>query len=130
MKRKETTEFLSKLLERTVLTPFGKHWASEVMLDFGREDGQQRIDYLLFEPAGATYISDVEKGVFTAYEIKSCKADVYSGNGLNFVGEKNYIVTTMECWKDLKEDIVSGKLQEHIDAFNESGITEGTCVHL
>lgn len=43
---------------------------------------------------------DLQQRIFTCYEIKSCKEDVYSGNGLNFYGEKNYIVTTMECYKD------------------------------
>jgi len=63
-----------------------------------------------FKPAGGTFISDIEKGIFTGYEIKSCIDDVYSGNGLNFIGEENYIVTTMQTYKKLLLDINSGKL--------------------
>lgn len=63
-------------------------------------------------------ISGVEKGIFTCYEIKSCKEDVYSGNGLNFYGEKNYIVTTMECYKDLLPDLQNGKFDEHLHQCN------------
>lgn len=46
------------------------------------------------------------------------KEDVFSGNGLNFLGEKNYIVTTMECYKSIQEDIRSGKLNAHIEEWN------------
>lgn len=55
-----------------------------------------------------------KKGIFVCYEIKSCKQDVYSGNGLNFIGEKNYIVTTMECYKDLLPDMRDGKFYKHL----------------
>lgn len=57
-----------------------------------------------FSPANQCSVSGIEKGIFTCYEIKSCKEDVYSGNGLNFFGEKNYIVTTMACYKDITTD--------------------------
>ena len=70
-----------------------------------------------FIPQGAIYASDIEKGTFTCYEIKSCKEDVYSGNGLNFYGEKNYIVTTMDTYKVLQEDIRNGMLSAHICEF-------------
>ena len=40
--------------------------------------------------------------------------DVYSGNGLNFLGEKNYIVTTMECYKKLIPDLNGGKFTNHM----------------
>jgi hypothetical protein len=73
---------------------------------------------LQYSPAGAIYVGDIEKGIFTCYEVKSCKEDVYSGNGLNFVGEENYIVTTMECYKSLLPDIQSGKLDEHVNEMN------------
>ena len=102
MDRKETTKFLGELLERQYLSGLGKHWAKEVNIDPGSARTHRRIDYMLFQPAGQCNISDIEKGIFTCYEIKSCKADVYSGNGLNFIGEKNYIVTTMQCYKDIK----------------------------
>ena len=82
-----------------------------------------------FEPAGVTSVSGIEKGIFTCYEVKSCKADVYSGNGLNFVGEKNYIVTTMECYKNILQDINSGKLANHIKScFTGNSATFGIMV--
>ena len=39
-------------------------------------------------------------------------------NGLNFYGEKNYIVTTMECYKDLIPDLQNGKFDEHLHQCN------------
>ena len=45
--------------------------------------------------------SGIEKGEFIFYEVKSCKDDYHSGNGLNFEGERNYIVTTMETYKQI-----------------------------
>lgn len=113
MNRKETTAFLGKLLEYDKLGGPGRHWAKEVSIDYGTTD-VKRVDYMQFEPAGASAASDIEKGIFTCYEIKSCKEDVFSGNGLNFIGEKNYIVTTMECYKSILDEIRSGKLDEHI----------------
>lgn len=127
MNRKDTTKFLSELLVRD---RFGsrKYWASEVSLDYGTRD-VKRIDFMQFEPAGVTSVSDIEKGIFTCYEVKSCKEDVYSGNGMNFVGEKNYIVTTMECYKELQPDMQSGKLQNHIRECNpESSMHIGIMV--
>lgn len=87
MDRKETTKFLGQLLINTRFRGAGKHWASEVSIDpWGRE--AKRVDYMQFSPADQCSISGIEKGIFTCYEIKSCKEDVYSGNGLNFLGEK------------------------------------------
>ena len=113
MDRKETTKFLSDLLISNRLTGQGKYYAREVSIDYGTSN-VKRVDFMQFEPAGVIYQSDIEKGIFTCYEVKSCKEDVYSGNGLNFIGEKNYIVTTMQCYKDLQEDMRSGKLWNHI----------------
>lgn len=33
---------------------------------------------------------------------------------LNFLGEKNYIVTTMQCYKDILPDMRSGKFWNHL----------------
>ena len=55
-------------------------------------------------PSGVTYAGDIERGEFVCYEIKSCKEDLYSGHGLRFYGDKNYIVTTMSCYKDILKD--------------------------
>ena len=113
MNRKETTKFLSDLLISNRLSGYGKYYAKEVSIDYGTVN-VKRVDFMQFEPAGVVYQSDIEKGIFTCYEVKSCKEDVYSGNGLNFLGEKNYIVTTMECYKELQPDMRSGKLWNHI----------------
>ena len=96
MKRGEITRFLGDLLVTDRLCKRGKYYASEVSIDYGTSD-VKRVDFMQFEPSGVTAISAIEKGIFTCYEIKSCKEDVFSGNGLNFLGEKNYIVTTMDC---------------------------------
>lgn len=113
MNRKNITAFLSELLLRDYLSGRGKYYAKEVSLDYGTVN-VKRVDFMQFEPKGVIYQSDIEKGIFTCYEVKSCKEDVYSGNGLNFIGEKNYIVTTMDCWKEIQPDLRSGKLWEHI----------------
>lgn len=128
MKRAEVTKFLSQLLINTRFGGAGKHWASEVSIDpWGRE--AKRVDYIQFSPADQCSISGIEKGIFTCYEVKSCKEDVYSGNGLNFLGEKNYIVTTMECYKDILPDLRSGKFAKHMhEQFPESSHYFGVMV--
>lgn len=113
MNRKETTMFLSDLLISNRLSGRGKYYAREVSIDYGTSN-VKRVDFMQFEPAGVIYQSDIEKGIFTCYEIKSCKEDIYSGNGLNFIGEKNYIVTTMKCYKEIQQDMRDGKLWKHI----------------
>lgn len=128
MNRKETTKFLSDLLESTRLLGLGKYYAKEVSLDYGTHN-VKRIDYLQFCPAYTTSIDGIEKGEFICYEIKSCKADIYSGNGLNFIGEKNYIVTTMETYKELIPDLNDGTLTNHIRKCNpESNLYYGIIV--
>lgn len=112
MDRKDTTSFLLDTLIRDRLTD-RKYYAREVTLDYGTRH-PKRIDVMQFVPQGVTYASDIEKGIFICYEIKSCKQDVYSGHGLNFYGEKNYIVTTMETYKELQPDIRDGTLTKHI----------------
>ena len=112
MNRKSTTKLLTDILTADRLND-RKYYAKEVTLDFGT-DHSKRIDVVQFTPKGVIYPSDMEKGTFTCYEIKSCREDVYSGNGLNFYGEKNYIVTTMETYKKLQEDINSGRLSNYI----------------
>nr|DAW00024.1 MAG TPA: hypothetical protein [Caudoviricetes sp.] len=128
MNRAETTKFLGQLLINTRFGGAGKHWASEVSIDpWGQE--AKRVDYMQFSPADQCSISGIEKGIFTCYEIKSCKEDVYSGNGLNFLGEKNYIVTTMECYKDILPDLSSGKFARHMrEQFPESSNYFGVMV--
>lgn len=115
MNRKETTEFLTDILVVNRLSD-RKYYAREVTLDYGTVH-PKRVDVMEFSPAGVIYASDIEKGVFTCYEVKSCKQDVYSGHGLNFYGEKNFIVTTMDTYKAIQDDLRSGKLDEHVKNF-------------
>ena len=104
MDRKETTAFLSELLVNTRLSGIGKYYASEVSLDYGSVN-VRRIDFLEFTPANTISVSGIEKGIFTCYEIKSCKEDFNSGYGLNFIGEKNYLVMTMETYKAVLSEL-------------------------
>ena len=113
MTRAETTKFLGQLLVSTRIGGAGSHWASEVSIDPWTSKAK-RVDYMEFCPANQYSVSGIEKGIFTCYEIKSCKEDVYSGNGLNFFGEKNYIVTTMECYKEIQPDFRSGKFANYM----------------
>ena len=128
MNRAETTKFLGELLEQQYLSGLGRHWAKEVSIDPGSARTHRRIDYMLFQPAGQCDIADIEKGIFTCYEIKSCRADVFSGNGLNFIGEKNYIVTTMQCYKDIQEEYRNGLLKAHIRSINPESSNYGIMV--
>lgn len=128
MNRKETTELLGKILVRDRLSGMGKYYAKEVSIDCFTKKAR-RVDFMQFEPAGVVHVSDIEKGIFICYEVKSCIADIYSGNGLNFIGEKNYIVTTMECYKKLIPDMNSGKLDKHIkECFPDASLDFGVMV--
>ena len=104
MNRKETTEFLGNLLEKERFSGIGKYWAKEVSIDAGSIN-VKRVDYMQFEPAGICAISEIEKGIFICYEVKSCKADFNSGFGKNFIGEKNYFVMPMSLYKEVIQDI-------------------------
>lgn len=104
MNRKETTKFLSELLVQERLTGRGKYYASEVSLDYGTKD-VKRVDFMQFEPQGVIDVSEIEKGIFTSYEVKSCKADFNSGFGRNFVTEKNYFVMPISLYKEIATEI-------------------------
>lgn len=104
MNRKETTKFLGELLVLNRLTGRGKYWAREVTLNYGTKD-VKRADFMQFEPAGVVSVSEIEKGIFTTYEVKSCKADFDSRFGRNFVTEKNYFVMPMELYKEIATEI-------------------------
>ena len=110
--RKKITESLLHTLISTRLND-RKYYAKEVSIDAGSIH-VKRVDVMQFIPNGVFEISDIEKGIFAFYEIKSCVKDVYSGNGLNFLGERNYIVTTTETYKELLPDIQSGHLRKYI----------------
>lgn len=104
MNRKETTKFLGDLLIREKLNGIGGCWAREVSLDYGTKD-VRRVDFMKFEPDNQMSISGIEKGIFTCYEVKSCKNDFNSGFGRNFIGEKNYFVMPMQLYKEVIHDI-------------------------
>ena len=128
MDRKIVTKFLGNLLKADKLSGPGKYWASEVTIDWATPN-TKRVDFMLFSPEDQCSVSGLEKGIFTCYEIKSCKADVYSSKGLNFLGEKNYIVTTMECYKSLLPDLREGTFRKHlIECFPESSFYYGFIV--
>lgn len=112
MNRKDTTKLLTHILISDRLND-RKYYAKEVTLDYGT-DHSKRVDVMQFSPKGVIHASDMEKGIFTCYEIKSCKEDVYSGNGLNFYGEQNYIVMTMDTYKKLQPDLNDGSLSRYI----------------
>lgn len=115
MDRKKITNFLGNLLVQEKFSGMGKYWTREVSIDPWAAKGKpKRVDFMQFVPDGQCAVSAIEKGIFVCYEIKSCKKDVYSGNGLNFLGEKNYIVTTMECYKELLQDLRDGTFARHL----------------
>lgn len=100
MDRTEVTKFLGDLLISKRFTGMGKYWANEVTLDYGQGIGKvKRVDFMQFIPENQISVAGIEKGEFVCYEIKSCEADFKSGHGLNFEGERNYIVTTMKTYK-------------------------------
>ena len=100
MKRKEKTELLRNLLRTKLNSKRGVHSAAEVSLDYGTKN-VKRVDFVSFEPRDQMSIAGLEAGAFTFYEIKSCREDFKSGFGLNFEGDRNYIVTDMPTYKDL-----------------------------
>lgn len=127
--RKEITKFLGNLLENQYFSGIGKYWAKEVSVDFGSTEKDKRVDYMQFVPENQCSVSALEKGSFFCYEIKSCKADIYSGNGLNFLGEKNYIVTTAQCYKEIYPDLKNRKLDKYIkENYPDSSLHYGIIV--
>lgn len=127
MNRKETTRFLTEILVSSRLSD-RKYYAKEVSLDYGTNH-TKRVDVMEFVPQGVCHASGIEKGHFVCYEVKSCKEDIYSGNGLNFLGEKNYIVTTMDTYKKIHSDILDGTLRKYVrEHYPESSTNFGIMV--
>lgn len=102
--RPETTRALSDMVESRLR---GKtYWAREVLL--GAMDARSpRVDYMSFRMASSHSLAItpglIEHGEFACYEVKSCMADFKSGHGLNFVGDKNYLVCERELADKLYE---------------------------
>lgn len=120
MNRSKITTLLTDVLIRSKLTD-RKYYAKEVTLDYGTNHSK-RIDVMQFVPKGVIYASDIEKGIFICYEIKSCIEDVYSGNGLNFYGEKNYLVLTMDTYKKLQPDFMDGTFFQFVREHNPESV--------
>ena len=128
MDRKSTTALLKDVLIYNKCSAMGVLYAEEVIVNACHKD-EKRIDVISFQSGGCAHISDIEKGLFTCYEIKSCKADVYSGNGLNFIGDENYLVVNMQTYKDILPDINGGKLHDYIrENHKESSVKFGVMV--
>lgn len=102
MNRKETTEFLSNLLEKKLCVD-GALYAKEVVLDYGTKY-MRRVDFLSFVPAHQMTVSGIERGMFSAYEVKSSKADFNSGFGRNAVGDENWFLMTADTWNRIKTE--------------------------
>ena len=123
MKRKEKTELLRNLLKAKLNSKRGVHSAAEVSLDYGTKN-VKRVDFVSFEPRNQISIAGLESGVFTFYEVKSCREDFKSGFGLNFEGDRNYIVTDMPTYKDLLshgdlDDVNRSAINRQASCFND-----------
>ena len=106
MQRKEITALLSDLLERDILGD--STWAREVKYSkLGIDGVGGRIDYMQFIPEVKDHYCaterSVQRGDFNVYEIKSDINDYMSGCGLNFIGDYNSLVMTMELFKYLRQ---------------------------
>lgn len=100
MDRAETTEMLNWLLEKR-LNNITSYWASEVNINTDRTG---RVDYMALMAGNIHSCENIEQfeGIeFWFYEVKSCMADFKSGHGLNFEGDRNFLVTTQELAQEL-----------------------------
>jgi len=106
MNRKETTKYLSELLEKYI-NPNNDpriYYAKEVTFDYGTKN-EHRIDYMQFKPKSFT-VSGIEQGLFYAYEVKSSVEDFESGHGTNwYTADRSYIVTTEEVYEQIKNKL-------------------------
>lgn len=103
--RKETTKNLTELI-KLYINPYNDpriYTASEVTFDYNSSHSI-RVDYMQFKPLNNS-ISGIEKGSFYCYEVKSCKDDFESGNGLNFIGDYNYLVMPKDLYDIIKDKI-------------------------
>lgn len=100
----EITALLSNLLERDCLG--SGTWAKEVKYSKFDDSGVGgRVDYMSFRPERIDHYRtgerEVQRGIFTGYEIKSCLLDFKSGVGLNFICDRNYLVVPMTLYNEL-----------------------------
>lgn len=101
MSRKEITDLLNQELVTKRLTKRNAYtyWAHEVPIY--DKNTELRIDFMLFTPYSHGFnlsAAGVERGIFECFEIKSSLADLKSGHGLNFYGDRNWIVCPVEVY--------------------------------
>lgn len=106
--RKETTKFLSELVEK-LINPHNDpriYWAKEVTFDYSTAHAV-RVDYMKFKPVNNT-VSGIEKGDFYCYEVKSSVEDFHSKHGHNFIGDFNYYIMPEEVYAAVSREIPYG----------------------
>lgn len=108
MNRKETTKFLSELVEKLINPTEDSriYWAREVTFDYATSH-RARVDYMKFEPVNNS-VSGIEKGDFYCYEVKSSVEDFHSPNGHNFLGDFNYYVMPQQVYDTVRTEIPYG----------------------
>lgn len=108
MGRSDITNGLSTLLERK-LSDSGVLWSREVSIE---PLGRVRPDYVSVAAPWGKFasVSSIERASITVYEVKSCLADYKSGNGLNAVGDSNFIVAPYELMMKVKELAIDKKI--------------------
>lgn len=99
MTRKEITELLGQELIWKRLTKRNAYtfWAHEV--EVPDNNTAYRVDFMQFEPVFGRSAGRIEQGTFTCYEVKSSIEDLKSGHGLNFYGDRNFIVAPIEVYE-------------------------------
>lgn len=101
--RGEVTETLSRQLELQILARRNAWacWAAEVKLP----PSEKRVDYVDFCPhpsISCCSVGAVERGTFRFFEVKSCIADLKSGNGTNWEGDENWLVCPIEMVEEMR----------------------------
>lgn len=66
------------------------YWSREVTFDCTGPK-PVRVDFMRYKPRNQC-VAGLEAGEFHCFEIKSCAADLRSGHGMNFLGDRNYVV--------------------------------------
>lgn len=104
--RTDITEQLSNLVRKRVSrrTPY---WADEVYTEPTMfTQSVPRVDFMAFYPDWKTSsgVMATSKGLFEFYEVKSCMEDFKSGHGLNFEGDRNFLVCPNELALQLHEN--------------------------
>lgn len=120
LKRGDRTRLLSDMLVKQVFNyPDPRtYWAREVTVNqavttdmgisvFGNRSvrhSDARVDFM--RVAGSVNADDpLPRCGFTCYEVKSCKADIESGHGLNFLGNLNYVVCPPFLVEEVKNHV-------------------------